>query len=379
MDHLKLREFHRHRGGHFTQVNGAEAVNDYGAWVSEHAALRQTAGVLDLSFRSRLCLTGAGRARFLHGQIPNEASRLPTGEGLYTVMTTERGMLKTDLNLFALPEEWLLDFEPGLAGGIARRLAKYLTEGKVRVTDTARRYGLWSVQGPRAEAIIRTLDLGGKIPLRPYTSVRIAHADLGELHLLNHARLINFTPGAPYVVFSKGGFDLLVSHAAQPALAERLLAAAKRHGGHLCGWQAFEAARIEAGIPRFGADMDETNHPLECRLEARGITCKKGRFVGREAIQRLRTLHPLKQELRGLRLADQLPTQLRRGDKLFHDGKEAGYLTSVTWSPLLQANIGFGYVRHEANVLGTKLVLKHAGNETFATIVELPFNAEALG
>ncbi|MCC6819994.1 MAG: aminomethyl transferase family protein, partial [Verrucomicrobia subdivision 3 bacterium] len=80
---LPLHEFHQSLGANFASLNGAEVVADYGNASAEHAAVRQSVGVLDLSFRSRLCLTGADRVRFLHGQITNDVKRLRPGEGCY--------------------------------------------------------------------------------------------------------------------------------------------------------------------------------------------------------------------------------------------------------------------------------------------------------
>jgi folate-binding Fe-S cluster repair protein YgfZ len=70
--------------------------------------------VIDLSFRSRICLTGADRARFLHGQVTNDVKKLRAGEGCYAAITTAKGKMESDLNIFALADELLLDFEPGL-------------------------------------------------------------------------------------------------------------------------------------------------------------------------------------------------------------------------------------------------------------------------
>ena len=73
MTPLALHEFHRAAGAAFLNVNGQEAVSDYGDWMAEYAALREGAGVLDLSFRGRLCVLGADRQRFLNGQVTNNA------------------------------------------------------------------------------------------------------------------------------------------------------------------------------------------------------------------------------------------------------------------------------------------------------------------
>src|SRR2546428_9055699 len=114
MTKLALHEFHEGLGAHFAAVNGQEAVADYGETLAEYAALRESAGVLDLSFRGRICLTGADRARFLHGQVTNDLKGLCTGEGCYAALTDAKGKMQSDLNLYRLEEELLLDFEPGL-------------------------------------------------------------------------------------------------------------------------------------------------------------------------------------------------------------------------------------------------------------------------
>src|SRR6266403_1639657 len=126
MDRLTLHEFHQSLGARFTCVNGAEAVDDYGDAVAEHAALRQRAGVLDLSFRGRLCLAGADRTRFLHGQVTNDIKKLQPGEGCYAALITAKGKMQSDLNVCCLADELLLDFEPGLTEAISQRLDKYI-------------------------------------------------------------------------------------------------------------------------------------------------------------------------------------------------------------------------------------------------------------
>jgi folate-binding protein YgfZ len=168
-------------------------------------------------------------------------------------------------------------------------------------------------------------------------------------------------------------FDLFVPTQSLGAVADKLIAAAKAVGGRACGWQAFEMARIEAGIPRFGADMDETNIPLECGIESRAVSYNKGCYIGQEVINRIHSIGHVNKELRGLHLASNLVTLPVKGDKLFRDGKEVGYITSATKSPVLKGNIALGYIRREANAVGTKLTLHSEANGTDVEVVELPF------
>src|SRR6058998_1824204 len=108
---LILHDFHQHRGAQFTSVNDSEIVQGYGDVLAEHQALTTTAGLLDLTFRSRLCLTGADRIRFLHGQVTNDVKKLRVGEGCYAALVTAKGKMESDLNLLYLQDELLLDFE----------------------------------------------------------------------------------------------------------------------------------------------------------------------------------------------------------------------------------------------------------------------------
>ncbi len=384
---LPLHEFHQSLGANFAALNGAEIVADYGDALAEHAALRQTAGVLDLSFRSRLCLTGADRVRFLHGQITNDVKRLRPGEGCYAALVTAKGKMQSDLNVFALPDELLLDFEPGLTAMITARLEKYLVADDVQVVDVAPHYGVLSVQGPQAEAVLRAVGLFPEIPAQEFGFVKITDATLGEIYLMNQPRLDGgsrrreeadkSTQTAALRLLTSAatnaGFDLFVPTASLGAVADKLIAAAKPTGGRACGWTAFEIARVEAGIPRFGADMDETNLPLECAIEARAVSYQKGCYIGQEVINRIHSIGHVNRELRGLRLAEEPPTLPAKGDKLFHAGKEVGHVTCALHSPMLNATIALGHVRREANAVGTELQLRTGDGERGATIVALPF------
>ena len=361
MNPLMLHEFHRSLDARFAKLNGAEIVNDYGDWPVEHAALRESAGVFDLSFRSRICLVGADRARFLHGQVTNDVKKLRAGEGCYAAITTAKGKMESDLNIFALADELLLDFEPGLAEKISQRLEKFIVADDVQIVDAAPHYGLLSVQGPKAVEVIRALNLFPEIPTQQLGSIKISDATLGEIHLANNPRL------------GTNGFDLFVPNNSLGAVADKLIAAAKQIDGRAVGWQAFETARIEAGVPRFGADMDETNIPLECGIESRAIVYNKGCYIGQEVINRIHSVGHVTRELRGLRLTDDLETLPQRGDKLFFNGKEVGYVTSAVKSSALNANIALGYVRRESNQIGNELMLRTVAGEIPAKIVELPF------
>jgi folate-binding protein YgfZ len=364
---LNLHALHKDLGARFTIVSGGEAVADYGDELGEYRALHDTAGFLDLSFRGRICLTGADRVRFLHGQVTNEIKGLESGTGCYAALTNAKGRMQADLNIYNLTNELLLDLEPGLTSLVSGRLEKYIVADDVQIIDVGPLYGLLTVQGPRAGAIMLGVELfrdAGTL-YKPFTWLQVADPALGEIYVMNQPRL------------GTRGFALFVPTAALTAVAEQLQQRVKAVGGRCCGWHAFETVRVEAGIPRFGIDMDETNFPQECGIEARAVSYTKGCYIGQETLNRIHTMGHVNRQLVGLRLNDELVQLPTKGDKLFLTGKEVGHITSAVNSPLLNSKIALGYVRKDANEIGKELILKQAGAETTARVAALPFSKAA--
>ncbi len=354
---LFLHEFHRAAGAAFAEVNGQEVVAHYGDWLAEYAALREGAGVLDLSFRGRLCVLGADAQRFLNGQVTNNVRDLPIGEGCYAALVSAKGKLQSDLNIYRLENEMLLDFEPGLSGLVAQRLEKFVIAEDVQVRDAAAHYGLLSVQGPKAAEVVGGFSPRIALPPKPMAVAKVDEPPLGEIYLICQPRL------------RSQGFDLFVPAAAMQEAAAQL----RDRGGRLCGWQALETARVEAGLPRFGADMDEANLAPEA-LDTRAISYSKGCYIGQEVIARIRTYGQVAKSLRGLRLRGEGKEAPARGAKLILGEKEVGSITSAVWSPALQAVIALGYVRREASQTGTELLVQTPGGKIPAQIVDLPFH-----
>lgn len=360
MTPLPLHEFHAALGASFLDVNGTEAAADYGDWRAEHAAVTQAAGVLDLSFRGRVVLLGTDRARLLHGQCTNDILGLPPGRGCYALFASPKGRIEADAHIFNLGDELLLDLEPGLAAPVMARLGKFVLAQDVQLVDAAPHYGLLSMQGPRSAEAVRALGLGLDVPAEDHAVRTTEDVTLGRLYVMHHARA------------GGTGADLFVPAAALGAVADKLLAAARTLGGGPAGWTALETGRIEAGVPRFGADFDAANLSAEAGLDARAVSFTKGCYSGQEVINRLRTFGNVAKALRGLRLpaGRLLP---RRGDRLFHENRDVGHVTSAVESPRF-GPIALGYVRRECNAPGTRLALA-AGGPAELEIVPLPLTA----
>ncbi len=353
---MELHDQHAARGAHFGEVNGAGVVLHHGDVPAEHAALRATVGVVDLSGRSRLCLLGNDRAEFLHGQVTNDVKSLAAGQGCYAALVNHKGRMQADLNIWRLADELLLDGEPGMGAAITARLEKFIVAEDVQVADAAPHFGLLSAQGPRAAEAVRTL--GWALPEQPLHFCAVEDGELGSLYLMNHPRV------------GTAGFDLFAPVATLGNVAERLIAAAQSLGGRACGWDALEIARIEAGIPRFGVDMDETNLPPEAGIESRAISYRKGCYIGQEVLNRLKVMGHVNRMLCGLRLAgDALPV---RGDKLFNGDREVGRITSAVRQPMTGV-MALGYVRRDCAAPGSALRVETKNGSADAVVAALPF------
>ncbi|HAV64254.1 MAG TPA: hypothetical protein DCY13_18040 [Verrucomicrobiales bacterium] len=354
---LPTHEEHHDLGARFTEVNGMEVVGHYGDVGEELRRLQSLAAVLDFSFRSRLVVVGADRTRFLHSQCTNDINRLKPGQGCYTAVTNNKGRVQGDANVFVLPDEILLDAEPGQTAELTGRFQKFVVSDDIEVIDAAPHYGLLTVQGPRTDDVIGSLGLDAGLPAEPFAGIKIPHPVLGEIYLACHPRL------------ALSGADFFVPVASLGAMLDKLIAATQAVGGGVAGWDSFEHARVEAGIPRFGVDMTETNLAPEAGIGSRAISYTKGCYVGQEILNRLRTFAEVSRRLCRLQLTAGVGSRPAQGAKLTKDGREAGWITSVGALPESGKLSALGYVRKEWQQPGTPLQIEGGGVATVVAII----------
>lgn len=276
-----------------------------------YKAITEGAAWMDASDRGRLCLLGADRQKFLHGQVTNDINKLQVGEGCYAALANNKGKMTSDLNIFILENEILLDFEPGLKDKVRERLEKFIIADDVQIVDASEGFGMLQVFGPKAAEMC-------KAPA-PFRIV----AD-----------------GPRYVARTTHSVDIFFPIGEMPKM-----------DALQCSPEALETRRIELGSPRFGVDMDENTLVPEAIEHA--ISYSKGCYIGQEVIARIRTYGQVAKALRGLRFDS--GANPKAGDKLFNDGKEVGWITSAAFSPKLQTHIALGYVRKECNQIGARL------------------------
>ena len=361
MQQSSLYAVHQAFGATFTEVAGWTMPANFGHVETEYQAVRQAVGVMDLSHRSLIRMTGSHRQRFLQAMVSNNTENLEPGQGCYATFLTNRGKLVADFVVYADTDCYWLDLEPGLAQALINALDFFIIADDVTLTDATAQWGLLSLQGPDADELL-TLACGQEIPFLPrfsHTMCRLAGHDV-RLIARSHT--------------GEEGYQLLAPMAALPALWEALWAHRHTCELHAVGLDALEILRIETGIPLFGRDMTEDTIPVEANLTD-AISYTKGCYVGQEVIARLDARGHVNRRLMGLRLeGDVLP---QAGDVIVSPEREVGWVTSATFSPALQQPIAMGYIRREVYEPGTALTVQSADTTIAGKVVELPFYTAA--
>lgn len=290
------------------------------------------AGLIDLSERGRIRVSGSEAIMFLNGLVTNDVKSLAEGRWMPAVFPTVQGRLIGAVRIARLNDGFLIDTERRSHDAVLKTISRFTMAGDFKVADLTDESATLSLQGVQAGEIV------GKV-------LKAVVADLPRngVSELEGVMVIRATHTA------ENGFDLVVDSARVGELRQALQDA----GATPVDQETFEILRIEAGIARFGVDMDETNVIPETNLDD-AVSYTKGCYVGQEIIVRIKHRgHPAK-KLVGLK-ADR---PLERG----------AIVTSAAVSPRA-GNIGLGYVRYESTEAGTKLIVDGIN----ATVSELPF------
>ncbi len=323
-----------------------------GATVEELERLQRGSAWLDLSSRSRLCLLGRDRVRFLNGQVTCDLGVLEPGQGRYTLVTDSRGRVEGDATVYLLEEELLLDCEPGCAGALRQRFERFLVADDVEIADAGPLVGLISVQGPDSVRALEALGLGGELP-GPGRMAARDHPLWGEVHL---ARRPRFTPL---------GYDLYHPPQAAPGLRRAL----EEAGVEPCGTDSLEVLRLEAGVPRFPVDMAPGILAPELGPEEGVVGYSKGCYIGQEVLNRIRAVGRLNRRLVRVEIGE---GEAGRGrTDLLAGGRKAGFLSSHAEDPRSGRRLGLAMVRREHAREGVRLRCSGEGASASATVLAL--------
>lgn len=334
-----------------------QVVESYGDVLLEYAAVRESGcGVIDLSDRGRIRVSGTEAVQFLNGLITNDMKTLAEYSWMPAAFPNVQGRLIASVRVIRLADDragknvcptFLIDTEAATHQQVLKTIERFTLAGDFHVTDVTSETALLSVQGKRAAEVVRTV-LGD-------VEVGINQAkQIGPVTLIG-ASLTNAT-----------GFDLIVD----ADQAANIWNALQTVGARPFGFAALEILRIEAGVPRHGVDMDETNVVTEALDDA--VSYTKGCYVGQEIIARIKYRGHVAKKLSGLEFEQAVKVDVG-ATVATADGKEAGRITSVTYSPHLGRTIALAYLKYDYLAPGTSVKVASSVEELSAQVTELPF------
>ena len=322
-----------------------------------YTALREGALLVDLSQGSRGVFHGPKAASVLNGLVTNEVASLAPGEGVYAAALTPKGKVLADVRILRRDDDLLVDVSAAAAAGWWAMIRKYVNPRLSRFEDVSSSLGALGLFGPGAAMALGAAAGQGAPELAVH-----AHAPLLLAGVITTVARVS-DAGVP-------GFVLYAPSEAMVVVAQGLVAAGAVPGG----LDALEIARVEAGRPAWGVDMDETTLTQEVRLdELDAVSYSKGCYTGQETVARLHFRGHVNRLLRGLLFPGGAPVP--RGAALQRpDATAAGEVRSTVRSPRLGA-IGLGLVRREVEP-GTTLTARwnDGRDEAQATVVALPFD-----
>ncbi|MBI3011089.1 MAG: aminomethyl transferase family protein [Candidatus Omnitrophica bacterium] len=330
----------------------------FDSFEAEYEVLRAGAGLIDYSTQAFIEVRGRDRATFLNALLTNDIKRLSPGTGCRAALLDPSAKVIAELAVLADPDAiWLL-CDLSRSGVVAQTLDRHHFSEEISLTNHERRWAALALQGPRTMDLLRPLfGVAGPVP-QPGDHAVVALQDL-TIRLV-HSRLTD-EPG------------LLCLVRAEEALAVWgwLSRRGREMGLSPVGWEALNTARIEAGIPWFGIDMDTVNLLPETGLEEQLASETKGCYVGQEIIARVRTYGSANKRLMGLLIeGDDVP---ETGDPMMRGGELLGHVTSACRSPALRRPIAMGYVKRGAYEPGTAVEILHGTDRLRATITTRPF------
>lgn len=365
-----LYETHRALGARMMPFGGFEMPVQYRGILEEHRAVREAAGLFDVSHMGEVELRGPGALAFLQYLITNDASALRDGRALYTLMCRPDGGTLDDLLVYRLAEDAYLlvlnaaNTEKGLAH-IRAEHANF--EGDVEVEDVSEQTALLALQGPRALEIAQAVAPELRHALAELRPQRFLRPEAGAFLGCQRALLsaTGYT-GEP-------GLEIYCEPERVEHVWDALMEAGEPLGLQPAGLGARDTLRLEAGFCLYGHELSEERTPLEAGL---GWTVKlqKGDFIGREALARQKEAGP-EQRLVGFVMEERgIP---RQGYPIVdEDENPVGEVTSGSQSPSLGQGIGLGYVKDDPAFTepGRRLGVEVRGRILAATVRKPPFH-----
>jgi len=346
---------------------GWEMPVQYSGIIEEHLATRTKAGLFDISHMGEIELSGPGALQAVQKLTTNNADRLAPGQVQYSALLYPTGTFVDDITVYKFSEQRFMfcvnaantdkDFnwiQENLSVGAPSRAS-------VQVKNLSDEVALLALQGPKAAEILQQLTGVDLSTLKPFRFLE------GEVRASGGAPVRTWISRTGYT--GEDGFELYIPSEEARPVWDKLLEVGRPEGLKPAGLGARDTLRLEAKLALYGNDIDDKTTPLEADLEWI-VKYDKGDFIGREAL--------LKQKEQGVPKKLVGFEMIERGIarphyKILKDQEVLGEVTSGTYAPFLDKNIGLGYVKPEYSGIGTEIAILIRDKPVKARIVPTPF------
>ncbi|WP_420836380.1 glycine cleavage system aminomethyltransferase GcvT [Amycolatopsis thermalba] len=350
-----LHSVHKGLGALFTDFAGWEMPVRYGSELAEHRAVREAAGLFDLSHMGEIEVTGPQAAVPLDHAFVGKLSAVKPGRARYTMICDNAGGVIDDLVVYRLADEkFLVVANAGNAPTVAAELTERASRFDARVTDRSAEVALIAVQGPKAVDVVGAVTDADLASLKYYASVPAT--------VKGHEVLLARTGYT-----GEDGFELYVPAEEATSVWHLLTDAGQPHGLVPAGLACRDTLRLEAGMPLYGNELSTQRSPFEANL-GRVVKLDKPDFVGKAA---LAGRQEPSEVLVGLRGGGRRAP--RHGYRVLSGEEPVGEVTSGALSPTLGYPVAMAYVPVALSEPGTKLAVDIRGRVEPVEVVPLPF------
>lgn len=355
MKKIPLSFLHESLGAKMVEFAGFWMPVQYSGVIEEHFAVRNNAGIFDVSHMGEFIVRGRGAINYLQGLISNDLKKIPAFKAQYNILMNEQGGAVDDIIIYKISDEEF--FICVNAANIEKDFNwfKIHKPPDIELTDISNSTGLFAIQGKNSSHIISKLfpEIPEKLKIFSFTKSSFKNKEI-------------IIARTGYT--GEDGFEIFHPVEISEQLWKEITDAGKEFNLKPCGLGARDTLRLEAGYPLYGHELRDDITPLEAGLE-RFVSFEKGEFLGRKVLEEQKRAG-LKRIRAGIIMNEGIP---REGYKVFKNDREIGFVTSGTFSPVLQKGIALTLIEPGENRAGNEVEVEVRGKRKSAKITSVPF------
>ncbi|HEV2694623.1 MAG TPA: glycine cleavage system aminomethyltransferase GcvT [Verrucomicrobiae bacterium] len=360
---------HQKLGAKLIDFGGWEMPVQYTSITDEHLAVRNAAGIFDISHMGEVTVNGPGAEAFLNSVLTNDIRKIPTGGGQYTLMCRENGGVVDDLYAYRLSVGvyFIIINASRIEADVAwlKAQAAKFTGGEVSLTDASHHYAAVAVQGPRVAEFINTVIPGASCSVFPVATVNdLKKNQIAGFNFEGHSIFVSRTGYT-----GEDGFEIVGPDSSIQHIWDKVLEIGKPFGVKPAGLGARDTLRTEVCYPLYGHELDENTTPIEAGVGF-FVALDKGEFNGRSVLAEQKA-NGVKKKLIAFKMTDKSAPP-RPHYPIWVDGASVGEVASGTQSPSLNLGIGMGYVPPAFAAPDTKIEIEIRGKRYAAVVVKKP-------